>query len=131
MPRPLALSEIDEFDYILESNREDEADEQTRFRIKGLTGRERAQVRQALYGAADGAGAINLAEAYAASELAVAHGLKGWTNLQGKDKDGALVDIKFPGNGRKAIQFLPEGVVQELAAEIMAKSELSEEDRGN
>lgn len=131
MSRPKALREVTQFDYVLKDNKDDDPEEQVHFTLTGLTGRDRAAVRQLLLGSSDGKTA-DLAAAYEASEAAVAMGLKGWTdNYTSEDKAGNDVEVKWPGNGRKALKLLPEATVQELSLEIMKASELAEDERGN
>lgn len=128
MARPFALSEASEQSYVLKANRGDPPDQQVTFRLKGLSGRERAEVRNAALDASSSGRAREEGSAYySAGELAVAYGLKGWTGLIRKDQSV----IAFPGDGRKALEYLHEKTVQELALAIMGLSELTQAEVGN
>ena len=64
MGKPQALREITEFDHVLKDNRNDPPEEQVVFRLSGLSGRDRAQVRQLLLQIGDGE-RTDFAKAYA------------------------------------------------------------------
>lgn len=128
MARPWALSEAAEKDYVLKANREDPPDQRVTFRVKGLIGAERGAVRNAALDAgSEGMKREESSAYYSAGELAVAYGCRGWTGLQRRDG----TTIPWPGDGRKALEFLHEHVVQELALEIMRLSELTKAEVGN
>jgi hypothetical protein len=128
MARPFALAEASEQDYVLTDNRSDPADQQVVFRIKGLIGKERAEVRNAALDAGSSGRKREEGSAYySAGELALAYGLKGWHGLTRRDGK----EIPWPGDGRKALEHLHERAVQELALAIMRLSELTQAEVGN
>ena len=126
MAMPTALSEVDGFPFILKDNRTDPVDEQVVFQLIGLKDRERTQARNALLASGEHVSTVD------ALDLTVSLGLKGWSeNFKRRNKAGDLVPCEWPGTGRKAIKYLGETIVQELALEIMRASEIGEHDAKN
>lgn len=142
-PRPRTKGKkLGTIPYVLEDNRNDPPDEQTKFHIHGLSGGRRKAVRTMLYGAGEQTRdndtgktklIVNVAENYDAAELAVVHGLVDWENFcEPDDATGEEKEVKWPGTGREAVdEHLHEDVVQELALRIWEMSELTKEEAGN
>ena len=134
MPRIYGISRSEDFDYTLESQRDDPQGDRQVFKLRTLTGGERHAINVAIadsvqhkVGDRDGTATATGGSAVSAMLKACELGLVGWDNLT--DEGGSV--IKFPGRGRRAVDMLPTSVCQEIGRVVLERSKLTEEQRKN
>lgn len=123
--RPIAVSARSNSDYILESNRSDNPEEQTVFELRGsLT----LLVRQRILDAMSLEAASNKVspEMGTRNVLACKHGIANWKNFQ--DGAGNEVPCEHEGSVVKdsSIEKLTDVMIMELGGEIIERSQLTQ-----
>lgn len=141
-PRPIKKT-LGEVSYVLDSNKKDPEDEQTKYLLQSLSGRKREIVRDLMYGSSErrqdqqtqkAEQVVNLRDNFASARTAVLHGLVGWKNFTELDEGtGVEKPVEWPGSARKAFDadLIDDDVVMELGLELWTMSGLTKEEAGN
>ena len=115
-----AISKLTAEDYVPESDRDSDADDQTSFSLKPLNGMQYREVIAELKTDGDGESSLT----GQGLKLAIKYGLAGWENFSDENEKV----LKF---NKLNVSKIPPIILTELAGEIINRSEVGAEERKN
>lgn len=122
MPGPIPMHAAETFTHVLAQNQADPPERQVRFRCRTLTGLERHEISDLVYGLLDPdlPGLERIAAIKRAARECVLVALEGWENWKGPDEKS----IPFPAVRRALLAMLHPDDVTEIGTEIAQRSGL-------
>jgi len=132
MPRPIALSLNETWDYVLKDNREDQEEEQTVFHLRALSLKQRTKL-QNMVSASSGDDEDTTVMQIAIGDRSLyscEHGIAGWDNFI--DGEGNEVEFRSVGASasRKSLEVIGSSDMAELSNEIVERSSLTKDQVG-